>query len=323
MGTTRIYVYDSDWLLVWRDGTQVDFAVAEPIEEVDPVPLIEAALLSDRPYRHRIGNHQIRITPLTPPVADTPLAVQLWFGLVDEHPSTLRPLGALSWDRDEAHAAVTPEFLALSTTGRQHRRTTLNPAEVSAKLVEVDREDELLAACHNPKHPARFNGSMTVIHDDGSLRHWHYTSVVRPDERFTMRGFCHDVTDLEPVSLSYTPEFEGGVGLLTYPADGSSPVLAYWLCGSSRWLVGDQITGPIPTPAALPVHPDDLSSLMDLATLSQPILVAANTPVRIRIRGAAGDWVQAKVRLARFPASPFAAARVHLLHIEHALEVVA
>lgn len=313
-----------EWLVIWEDGHVVDHAPAGIVDGVDVVDIIQRLLLGDdgdaidEVVVSADGTaKRVRALAIGGPADEPPFGIQLWLGETHQHPPAPRAVAAGAWDTREQHIMITPDLYAMSNTDTIRFGAARDPATFTRKVFDVSNEAEIIEACIAPPNERRkLAGHIYVLHDDGHLMHWQHAMCAVPDDRFTLRGLCHDISDYAPPALPYSPQFmheDSAVGLITYSATTGVAGLSYWISSGPRWPGGHQ-------PGALSfrhdsIHPDDQSQLRAASIAVQASLPGAPATTTVRICDTEDQWIPVSIDLSRYPTATPAGDRMHIAHM--------
>ncbi|MFD7845599.1 GAF domain-containing protein [Nocardia sp. NPDC059764] len=317
---------DAPMTILAKDGERRDWVSLRSLQRNEGVDVTDAAewvrhsgSVFDQVVSGRGGHHRVRILPIVGPEGEV-YAMHLWAGAPDESIPAHRPAAGIAWYAGDLQVQQGLESWMMSTDDADGFKRVRSPGEFFRKVVKFDDATALIALGTNPTPGARFSQRIVVLHDNGRLMNWQTFAVGRTDlERPGLRGLTHDVSDVDPVSLSphealgLTDEpgpDSPAAALIAFPPTGA-PLIAQWIGHVPTW-IDWQREGD-----AELIHRDDWHAIAKTAIMLQPGLLDSKTvtPARIRAHTPSG-WQPVTITSRRFPGE--VGSRLHIVRIARA-----
>ncbi len=297
--------------VVWSAGRRVEWGSLKAVQRmhgVNAAPIVEAVRLSGEQHsgtlRGRNTLKRVFCEPTKGP-DEAVHAVMLWVGAVDEMPSRAPSLGAMTWDVDTLVVQQTIECYMLSSETEEEFGATRDPALFLRKVFQFDHATELIELCFEPAKRSKFQGALTILHDDGHFMEWQGVAKYGQSEHL-IRGFAQDLTVHEPPQLGPTlatrlpamhlASTRSAAVLVSFPANPkNAPRIAYWLTQVPAALVGDTVFD-----SSYRFHDNDVADLRNLQALLGAD-ASSQLAVEVRVHGR-GHWVPCTLLCRRYPA---------------------
>lgn len=251
--------------VVWSAGRRVEWGSLKAVQRmhgVNAAPIVEAVRLSGEQHSGTLrGRNTLKrvICEPTKGPDEAVHAVMLWVGAVDEMPSRAPSLGAMTWDVDTLVVQQTIECYMLSSETEEEFGATRDPALFLRKVFQFDHATELIELCFEPAKRSKFQGALTILHDDGHFMEWQGVAKYVQSEHL-IRGFAQDLTCSRATSTRantcYTPtcnaprinQIRGCARLLPCKPEKCTPhrLLAHSSAGRSCRRYGLRLELPLP-----------------------------------------------------------------------------
>ncbi|WP_042376523.1 GAF domain-containing protein [Gordonia alkanivorans] len=298
--------------VVWARGRQAAFQSVPRLLRhlgIDPTPFVEESRISragfDRTVTDTKGKQRRVITTVSPGLDGIIHAVNLWVGDVGEEPGAEPIIGPMAVDLRTKRIASTPACYQMSAVDMTGYGSDRDAGMFLHKVTGFDQVTELVNMIVEPEPGKRFQGTLTVKHDDGRLMNWQGIARINGDMSM-LRGFAQDLSAFDPPTISSaelarmdigTPATRSAAVLLGFPVDGKSPPLfCFWLTKVPEALANEDMGH------SWEIHPDSLDELWRAQRLlAGSVSPQATLEVSAKIRSPQRDWVDCTMALSKYP----------------------